>query len=274
MSVLKILASSNYISVNKTLIKIFGLAESVILGELCSEHEHWEEKELLTDDGMFYCTATKLEDNTGLSEYQQRQAIQSLKNVGILETKLKGLPATKYFKIDENKLFTFLQTSSEKIKELDVEKFNLSNNQSNKNINKKALIDKSINAKSEKTDSEISTFVELYHQICIDLPKCVKLTEKREKAIKKLIKKYSLEDIKAVFTKAQKSSFLTGKNDRGWKADIDFILREDKFISILEGKYDCKSKSKSDFDTYDDERKKVDKIQFREEIKNGKSEKF
>jgi len=148
------------------------------------------------------------------------------------------------------------------------------NNISNKTSNKKALIDKSINAKSEKTDSEIYTFVELYHQICTDLPKCVKLTEKREKAIKKLIKRYSLEDIKAVFTKAQKSSFLTGKNDRGWKADIDFILREDKFISILEGKYDCKSKSKSNFDTYDDERKKVDKIQFREEIKNGKSEKF
>mgnify|MGYP005796865919 CR=1 FL=1 len=28
-----------------------------------------------------------------------------------------------------------------------------------------------------------------------------------------------------------------GKNDRGWKADFDFLMRVDKATSILEGKY-------------------------------------
>lgn len=29
-----------------------------------------------------------------------------------------------------------------------------------------------------------------------------------------------------------------GKNDRGWKADFDFLMRVDKATSILEGKYE------------------------------------
>lgn len=144
------------------------------------------------------------------------------------------------------------------------------------NIARKHLVvDKSTTKANKESKEEIvQDFLNLYHTICKSLPKVKSITDKRKKAIKKLMNTYTLNDAKEVFTKAEESSFLTGKNDRGWKADIDFILREDKFISILEGKYDCKSKSKSNFDTYDDERKKVDKIQFREEIKNGKSEKF
>lgn len=276
MSALKLLATSNYISVNKTLIKLFGLAEAVILGELCSEYEYWEEHEQLTEDGMFYCTAVKLEENTGLSEYQQRQAVQSLKNAGILETKLKGLPATKYFRIDENKLFSFLQTSSEKIKELDVKKLNSSNNQIIKK-EKKSLIDKSIKdiGKTEKTsDSPESMFIEKYNTICTNLPKCLKLTDKRIKAIKKLMKTYSPFDIEDVFIKANKSDFLTGKNDRGWKADIDFILREDKFISIMENKYGGKSKNSVSTEGHLKLDRNVDKQKFWEDVHNGKAEKF
>ena len=42
MSLLELVASDNYIPVNKVLIKKFGLAEAVILGELCSEHTYWQ----------------------------------------------------------------------------------------------------------------------------------------------------------------------------------------------------------------------------------------
>lgn len=31
--------------------------------------------------------------------------------------------------------------------------------------------------------------------------------------------------------------FLTGNNERKWKADFDFLMRVDKAISVLEGKY-------------------------------------
>ena len=51
-----------------------------------------------------------------------------------------------------------------------------------------------------------------------------------------------------VFDKVQESDFLKGNNDRGWKANIDFILREDKFVSILEGKYNNTRKKKKTID--------------------------
>lgn len=42
---------------------------------------------------------------------------------------------------------------------------------------------------------------------------------------------------------ANNSAFLTGQNDRGWKADFDFIMRIDKATAILEGKYNTEKKS-------------------------------
>ena len=40
--------------------------------------------------------------------------------------------------------------------------------------------------------------------------------------------------------------FWYGENDRGWKADFDFIIKTDKAIGILEGKYNFKKKDKMD----------------------------
>ena len=34
------------------------------------------------------------------------------------------------------------------------------------------------------------------------------------------------------------SPFLSGQNDRGWKADFDWCLKEANFVKITEGRYD------------------------------------
>jgi hypothetical protein len=102
----------------------------------------------------------------------------------------------------------------------------------NKNIKNKNKIVKA------KNSYHFQDILDCYNQICTNLPQAKAMTEKRKAAISNILKKYKMADIKMVFEKANASSFLTGKNDRGWKADIDFILREDKFISIVEGKYD------------------------------------
>lgn len=142
MSLLKQLAFTNYISVNRTLIKLFGLEEAVIIGQLCSEYEYWESQDKLID-GMFYCTVEKLEETTGLSEYKQRVALKNLQNSGIIQTDLKGIPATRYFYIVEDKLLNLLSASSLKIKELVPEKFQSSNN-SNIKTEKRHSISKDI----------------------------------------------------------------------------------------------------------------------------------
>ena len=142
MSIINQLASDNFITVNKTLVKNIGLEEAVIIGELCAEYSYWEREGKLIDD-MFYCSVSKLEENTGLSDRKQRRVIKTLEEIGILTTELKGIPATRYFKLNENVLNKFLQmgrTSSCESQELDVAKRkssnNIYNNKNNKSISK------------------------------------------------------------------------------------------------------------------------------------------
>lgn len=40
--------------------------------------------------------------------------------------------------------------------------------------------------------------------------------------------------------KVQESSFCTGKNDRGWKADLDWFIKPGTVVSVMEGKHDDK----------------------------------
>ena len=43
---------------------------------------------------------------------------------------------------------------------------------------------------------------------------------------------------KAALAKIRGSPFCLGDNDRGWKADFDFLLQEQSFIRLMEGRYD------------------------------------
>lgn len=114
----------------------------------------------------------------------------------------------------------------------------------NTSYSKLNLISKDIRNIDNKLDIS-QKLVDLYHKHCYNLPKVRCITNKRKKAINKLAKKYSIQEITEVFDIANSADFLTGKNDTGWKADIDFIFREDKFISILEGKYNSKKRTLS-----------------------------
>lgn len=109
-------------------------------------------------------------------------------------------------------------------------------------------IEKEIELDIEK-DKKINKYndvVEIYNTYCTNLAQVQKLTEKRKIAINKLLKEINLEQFKEICAIANKSDFLTGNNDRNWKADFDFIIRPDKAVSILEGKYSYKQKDKMD----------------------------
>lgn len=147
MDLTNLLASNNYIIVNKILIKELGLEEAILFGELASEYSYWKEREKLEDD-YFFSTMENIEKNTCLSSYKQRKLIEKLKNEGLISTKIQGIPAKRYIKINEElvikklniKLLKNLTSSSKKNEQLDVEKFNtnnnkLKNNNNNNNIN-------------------------------------------------------------------------------------------------------------------------------------------
>lgn len=111
----------------------------------------------------------------------------------------------------------------------------------------KNSIDKSRVVEERKEKRNI--LVELYNSTCSNLPRVQKITEKRNKAIDKFIKEFTEDEIQEIFIIANNSDFLTGNNDRNWKADFDFIMRIDKATAILEGKYSM-NKSTSGFDDF------------------------
>jgi hypothetical protein len=46
-------------------------------------------------------------------------------------------------------------------------------------------------------------------------------------------KTFSLEDMKQAVTNCFQDSWFSGQNDRGWRADIDYILRNDEKLEKL-----------------------------------------
>lgn len=70
------------------------------------------------------------------------------------------------------------------------------------------------------------------------LAKVVKVTDTRRKQIQARIKEYEPDDWSKALTAIYKSKFLCGENDRGWKADFDFLLQPKSFVKLVEGAYD------------------------------------
>ena len=80
--------------------------------------------------------------------------------------------------------------------------------------------------------------IDLYHSICVSFPRVLKITDKRKEAIRKCLAKYSKEELKTVFENAEQSSFLKGKNDRGWSANFDWLISDGNIVKVLEGNYE------------------------------------
>ena len=162
MSVLKLLASDNYIVVNKDLIKILNLEGAVMLGQLASEYVYWENARKL-EDGYFYSTIEDIQEKTSLTAYQQRNVIKMLEEKELINVKLMGMPAKRYIKINENQVIKILHnkmlknftTRCEKTLQQDVKKLHINNNINNNKINNNkyiySLFDEIIDYLNEKT---------------------------------------------------------------------------------------------------------------------------
>lgn len=87
----------------------------------------------------------------------------------------------------------------------------------------------------------------LYNSICKSLPKCTSLSESRKKAIKaRLASGYTEKDFETLFSKAEASAFLKGKNQRDWKANFDWLIKDANMAKVLDGNYDDKGKTLGD----------------------------
>lgn len=69
------------------------------------------------------------------------------------------------------------------------------------------------------------------------LQQAARLTPDRQRKIIARLKDYGLEGWDAALANLERSKFLTGKNDRGWRANLDFILQASSFGKLHDGGY-------------------------------------
>lgn len=82
----------------------------------------------------------------------------------------------------------------------------------------------------------------MYNDTCVSFPHLKTLSDTRKKAIKARLKTYTYDDLQTLFTKAEESNFLKGKNDRNWQATFDWLIKDSNMAKVLEGNYDNKGR--------------------------------
>ncbi len=92
---------------------------------------------------------------------------------------------------------------------------------------------KELKTPRESTDCKL--VLERYNSVYKNLPPATRLTDKRKRAILRLVKDgYDLDEL---FRKAAQSSFLGGGNSRKWHASLDWLLIPTNALKVIEGNY-------------------------------------
>lgn len=83
-----------------------------------------------------------------------------------------------------------------------------------------------------------SEIVNAYNETCVGLPKVALITDARRKAMRARWNEHrGVEAFQELFTMAASMPFLNGKNDRNWTANFDWLLKEQNWAKVIEGKY-------------------------------------
>lgn len=96
---------------------------------------------------------------------------------------------------------------------------------------------------SSPTDRAISVFVEHAERAGISVPR--KITADRRRKIEARLREHGEDAWGEACRKMAESAFCRGENDRGWRADLDFLCQPKSFNGLLEGRYDNRTPSRS-----------------------------
>lgn len=80
---------------------------------------------------------------------------------------------------------------------------------------------------------EAQSAYDLYCELFNKNSNTYKLTDKRKTKLKLRIKQNGLEQVKEAIRNTAESDFHRGDNDRGWVADLDFIIRSEEQVEKL-----------------------------------------
>ena len=95
---------------------------------------------------------------------------------------------------------------------------------------------------SEVTQSDIDRIIDIFNETMIRtsaaIPTVDILTAQAERQLCYLMKRYPMAKLERMVEKAAVSDFLNGGGRRGFRADIEWLTREQNFIKVVNGKYD------------------------------------
>ena len=244
MNVLKILASSSFLTINIELARIFGLNEATVLAALCSE-KLWCEKKGEISNGYFPMSMEKMKSRTTLGEKPQRTTIKNLCEAGVLDQKNLGMPSKRHFYINERQLEYLLngETSSSQTQEQDSPDGRTYNN-----IYQYNTIKNNVEEYTESIPTEELPEDEMFRQIIQSWNEQSNIKAKITK-IPVLSRRYSntLLTIKEhgfdAFLKAiwdiDKTEFFSQ-----WQPTYDWFSEPNNFLKVIEGNYKEKETDK------------------------------
>ena len=93
---------------------------------------------------------------------------------------------------------------------------------------------------SSPTDFDFSEALEAYHAVAVrcGLSLVRVLTAVRKRKLAATVRQHGMQVWLEALSKVEASDFCTGRNERGWRVDLDFLLQPSSFTALLEGRYD------------------------------------
>lgn len=232
------------------LVKYLGSVNAVLM--FCQLF-YWSGKEV-SELGI-YKSVEEIEHETGMSYREQVTARKQLVSRGVLIETHKRLEHRIYFKIDTEKLNEIIESANcetcnspnaeSAVRGVRKAQFDHTENTSENTSSCEQQADSPVEQAEKQSQIPYDEIKETYNRVCgSTLGQALKLTDARKRAIKKLWNTdwsgdgaYVLKNLtnwEKYFTACLANSHWTGNNDRGWKANLDFLTRESTALRVFE----------------------------------------
>jgi uncharacterized phage protein (TIGR02220 family) len=156
MNILELLSSNSYLTVNKALARKVGLEAAALFADLAGSQLYWNNQKELEYSEWFFRTREQIEEQTTLSSKTQLRCIKILVDAGLVQTKLKGLPAVTHYLIAQQEVTNLFNLISQKVASSYSQTAHLDSPKGStiKNINNKNINNDNININKEISISE------------------------------------------------------------------------------------------------------------------------
>ena len=116
-SLFNLFASDNFCAYNRKISNIIGLNPAILLSELLNKFQFFEKNQDLTkfadkEGGWFYLLSETIRERTSLSLQEQKTALKILVKAGLVSYIIKGLPAKRFFQLNERRLVILLENQN------------------------------------------------------------------------------------------------------------------------------------------------------------------